>query len=475
MSLSANRLALVGSMARLVILLVPTGLLMGASLRHSGANSIMLWMGTAFQVGVCILYMINIRMRRQTYAPALIACYLSALAWIWWGANQEDWYNNLTKAVLLIVPLLGFAQQTLMESGAPAIRRARVLSNRLARRKEWPSDLAACRSLPEVKALRAAMAMDAAPALVLLDHPRPEVRVAALAALEFRKDWRPGQAELVLQVAQRAEQPAIRAAAVTALGNLEDRALVETVAQFLHDASCEVRRAAIEALLWDTEKRWSWIRFAVRRILADPLFLTDGPLLHDGELLTPEAVRDLTAWCAEKGALASRAALTLGAHYNRALSERPDESVVRALRTQLGDSHTPAVLRLELGRLLQDQQELDYPLLEKMLDPKNPAPLRLIASEAMLTEHGEGPGRPAAMAALRDLARLPNREIALATADVIQRRLGVDLGLGLGQPLPPIHSRQAAEITRRVMMWATQFDVPEDVEDSRATPVRIAN
>jgi hypothetical protein len=464
-----------GSLGRFVILLVPTALLLGASIRHSGASSIMLWMGTAFQVGVCGLYLVNIRLRRQTFVPALIACYLTALAWVWWGTTQEDWYNNMTKAVLLIIPLLAFAQQTLTESGAPAIRRARVLSNRLASRKEWPSDLAACRSLPEVKALRAALAMDAAPALVLLNHARPEVRVAALAALEFRKDWRPGQAELVLQVAQRAEQPAIRAAAVTALGNLEDRTLVETVAQFLHDASWEVRRAAIEALLWDSEKRWSWIRFAVRRILADPLFLTDGPLLHEGELLTPEAVNDLTAWCTEKGALANRAALTLGAHYNRALNERRDESLVRSLRKQLGDPHTSAVLRLELGRLLQLHQEIDYPLLEKMLDPANPAPLRLIASEAMLTEHGEGPGRAAAMAALRDLARLPNREIALATADVIQRRLGVDLGLGLGQPLPPVHSRQAAEITRRVMMWATQFDLSEDVDDSRPTPVRIAN
>jgi hypothetical protein len=392
---------------------------------------------------------------------------LIALAWLWWGSNTEDWYTNMAKAVLLVVPLLVFGYQTLIDSGAPAIRRARLLADRLAARKEWPADLATCRNLAEVKALRAALGVDASPALALLQHSRPEVRVAALAALEFRKDWRPGQAELVLQVAQRAEQPAIRAAAVTALGNLEDRTLVETLAQFLHDNSWEVRRAAIESLLWDSERRWSWIRFAVRRILADPLFLTDGPLIHDGQLLTPEAVKDLTAWCAEKGALASRASLTLGAHYNRALNERPDETLAKSLRQLLGDPHTPAVLRLELGRLLQYHQELDLPLLEKMLTPSNPAPLRLIASEAMLAEYPEGPGRSTAITALRDLARLPNREIALATADVIQRRLGVDLGLGLGQPLPPVHSRQAAEITRRVMVWATQFDTPEDVEDSR--------
>ncbi len=156
-----------------------------------------------------------------------------------------------------------FGFQTLSESGAPRLRRANILAQGLAARQEWPADLGVCRTLPEVKALRAALNYDAAPALALLRHARLEVRVAALAALEFRKDWRPGQAELVLQIAQRAEQPVIRAAAVTALGNVDNRELVETLAQFLHDASLEVRRATTEALLWDTEHRWDWIRFAV--------------------------------------------------------------------------------------------------------------------------------------------------------------------------------------------------------------------
>ena len=54
-----------------------------------------------------------------------------------------------------MVPLTVFGYQTLNESGAPALRRANLLAQRLAGRKEWPADLAACRSLPEVKALRA--------------------------------------------------------------------------------------------------------------------------------------------------------------------------------------------------------------------------------------------------------------------------------------------------------------------------------
>ncbi|HYT93487.1 MAG TPA: hypothetical protein VEL76_32515, partial [Gemmataceae bacterium] len=210
----------------------------------------------------------------------------------------------------------------------------------------------------------------------------------------------------------------------------------------------------------------------VRRVLADPLYQNDGALCHNGELLTPEAVNDLTGWCAEKGVLAVRAALTVGVHYNRALAECPEETPVQALQHQLADPHTPAVLRIELGRLLQNHQELDPVLLEKLLDSANPAPLRLIAVETLLAEHAEGPLEGAAVATLRDLARLPNREIALATADVIQRRLGVDLGLGLGQALPPVHSRQAAEVTRRVMRWAVQYDAPENTEDSRVTAQR---
>jgi hypothetical protein len=117
--------------------------------------------------------------------------------------------------------------------------------------------------------------------------------------------------------------------------------------------------------------------------------------------------------------------------------------------------------------LLQQHQELDLPLLEQLMQASNPAPLRLIAVEVLLADHSNEPTSNAAMAVLRDLGRLPNREIALRTGDVIQRRLGIDLGLGLGQPLPPIQSAQAADITRRVLAWASENDLPENVEDSR--------
>ena len=89
--------------------------------------------------------------------------------------------------------------------------------------------------------------------------------------------------------------------------------------------------------------------------------------------------------------------------------------------------------------------------------------------EAAFARNAVGPFQlQAAIAALHDLARLPNREIALATAEVVQRRLGVDLGLPHDQPLPPVQSRVDAEVARRVLTWAVQYDV---VEAGAAAPV----
>jgi len=427
-----------------------------AALRSQDGRNLMLWLGTAFKILVCSLTFLSPQAWRQRMGPSLVALYLIALAWLWLGTvSLTDWYLDLAKSVLLVVPLLTFGFQVLVESGAPSLRRARLLAERLAQRKDWPTDLAACRLLPEVKALREAIHREASPALALLAHPRAEVQLAALAALEFRKDWRPGQAELVLLTAQRAAEPALRAQAVAALGNVDDRLLIEALAEFLRDPSSEVRRAATEALLWDTEHRWPWIRHAVRRCLADPACADDGPLGHKGQVLTAEAVADLTAWVAQKGLLGQRAALTLSVHYARALVECPSEILVAEIRHQVASLQTPATLRIELARLLHSCQVLDRPLLETMLTVANPALLRLLAAEVLLNSESS---RKEAVDVLHQLARVPNREIAVSTADVVQRCLGIDLGLALGEPLPRIYTRQAAEIARRVLLWANHSD-----------------
>ncbi len=446
------------------LLLLPAALLLISVVRCWEQKPWILLGGLVFQLLICFLSFVSSRSWDQPIGPAIVTLYLTAVAWMWFGDPLNDWFTHLSKGILIGIPILVFGGQTLVESGAPLMRRAHGLSQRLARRQDWPSEISQCRALPEVKAFRATLVYDAAPALALLSHERLEVRVAALAALEFRKDWRAGQAELVMQFAQRAEEPAVRAAAVLALGNLDDRVMIETLAQFLNDPNREVRRAAIEALLWDCERRWGWIRFAIRRCLSDPLFKDDGPLLPEGQILIPEVVKDLTAWCAEKGLISARTAVTLAAHYNRLMCEQAEPGLVASLRQQLADSQTPAILRLELGRILQVHQELDPALLEQLLDSGTPATLRLIACETILAQEKESALRDIAISGVKELARLPNRELALGTADVVQRRLGVDLGIGLAQPLPPTNSRQATEIVRRLMAWASQGE--EELEQS---------
>src|SRR5262249_46783547 len=154
---------------RALVLLLPTGLLLGASLRISPESALRLWLGTGFQVLVCGLSFLSRKSREQPIAPSLITLYLIALGWLWWGGGtQDDWYLHFARAVLLGVPISLFAFQTLTESGAPALRRARMLAERLANRKDWPMELGTCRTLPEVKALREALHLDATPALALL-------------------------------------------------------------------------------------------------------------------------------------------------------------------------------------------------------------------------------------------------------------------------------------------------------------------
>src|SRR6266446_2493848 len=184
-------------LGRVLILAMPTLFLLMCGLRFPGMTNLMLWMGTGFNGLVLVLCLVNRRRWDQPLGASVIMLYLIGLAWLWVAEPVPDWFTHFAKAVLLVTPLVVFGYQTLYESGAPALRHANVLAQRLADRKEWPADLSACRTLPEVKALRAALNLDAGPALVLLQHPRPEVRVAALGALEFRKDWGPGEAELV--------------------------------------------------------------------------------------------------------------------------------------------------------------------------------------------------------------------------------------------------------------------------------------
>ncbi len=442
-------------LGRAALLALPSALLMLLALGHPEA-ALGLWSGVAvLGLGALTAYLAG-HAGREPAGPALILLHAAALVWLLVALPGADGpVANLVRAALIVVPVWLFGLQCLRDSGATALRRARQIAAQLQRRGNWPADLMTIRQLPEVQAFREALHVDAAPALELLVDLRPAVRVAALSALEFRPVWRPGQAQIVLQLAQRAPEPEVRAAAVSALANVEDRSLTESVAELMRDPSPLVRQTATSALLWNTADRWSWLRNAVRAALADPSCQHDGALALGGQPLSDEAVRDLHGWAAEKGVIALRAALTLGAHYGQMLSAGTEPDLADKLREALTGQRTPALLRLELARLMFQYNELAPGDLHRLLQPSMPAPVRLIAVEALLSAGNS----PEALAALHDLARLPNREIALSAADVVQRRLGVEMGLPRGEAMPPVGSRQAAEVARRVLLWSTRHEM----------------
>ena len=435
--------------------LVPILLLFGAAVRPSLQTGPWLILASGIVVQLAVWAACRrVTCRGEETARAALCTFLLGLVCVTIaGLLNDDWYLGWAQGSLLIGSLLLFGHQVLVASGAPELRRAHLLASRLAARKQWPDQLDRCRSLPEAKALREAVQMDALPALSLVRDSRPQVRIAALSALEFRKHWRRGQAETVLDIAEREQEPLVKVAALSALANVEDPVLVGRLAEFLRDPEEAVRRAAGEALLWDAVGRWPRIRLLVRTALADPAGGNDGRSWLPEQALPQEALNDLAAWASEGGLLSVRAARTLSAHYDRRLSDEEDPQLVKELRRQVLTSHCPSCLRIEVAQVLQRRKLFDKKLHEALLDRLNPAPLRLLAAEALL-ENGENGEHVGALTALRELARLPNREMALAIASLLQRRMGMDFGLAMNEPIPPTNSRHAAEITRRVMHWA---------------------
>lgn len=448
--------ALLQLSTRLTFLVLPATLMLLASLRTTGMPRTLLWMGAVFQVALYALHMICRPMERPSAVASIVMLYLLALVWIWASTgNTPDWYLHMAQAILLVVPLIFFAFQVLSNSGAFVARRATLVSDRLQRRGIWPDQLAGYRGLPEVQELREALQRDPAPALALLEQECVQVRIAALTALEGYNRWRPLYRDLLVRLLHQSDHSQLRAAILLALKRIDHRATIEVLADFLRDSSREVRHAAKSALFEDCEHRWKWIRHAVRTYLGTRSMVGDGPLVGEDQahLLTNEAISDLHGWAAEKGTAAERAGLTLAVWYGWRLRQGADEAFIRHLRQQLASPSTPMMLRLELASLLRQHGQLDRRLNERLLDSVNPALLRLQAVDALLAED---PRHPFAQNALREIARQPNREIALTTAAIAQRHLQVDLGLTPGEPLPPVTSPLAAEVTRHVITWANQ-------------------
>ena len=123
---------------------------LAGSVRSTASHTGILWLGALFQVLACALALYSRMRDEEPIGSVAIMLYVIALGWLTLGAPGLDcWFLHLSLSVLLMVPLLLFATQCLKESGAPALRRARQLAQRLANRKDWPASLHACRLLPE--------------------------------------------------------------------------------------------------------------------------------------------------------------------------------------------------------------------------------------------------------------------------------------------------------------------------------------
>jgi hypothetical protein len=389
---------------------------------------------------------------RPPVSASVIVLYLIALGWAWLPTRgSPDWAVHVAHGVLLIGAVGLVALHDLARTGAGPLRRADKWARRISGRSHWPQQIAECRTLSEAAALREAVRDEAGPALALLTDPRPQVVAAALGALEYRPQWKPGEAELVLKVARGSRVPAVRAAAAYALAGVETAELVAGLAGFLRDPAPEVRHAAAEALLWDGDRRWAYAREAVREALSDPKLSEDGPLFVGATRLPAAAVADLTTWAAEHPPLARRSILSLVEQYHRALLDADRPELASELAAHMLAIDTPPGLRIEVAALLRDHNLLTADLLDRMTNPDQPGPMRLFAAEVMLRAN---PHDPDGVDVLRGLARQPNRDLAVQIGAILQGVLGLELGLPSIGPLPASNSKQAAEVARRVLAWA---------------------
>jgi len=440
-----------GAWASAALLLLPAGLIGLVAAKGDVKLPPALWAGAGASgiVGLALLRFVAGRALRSplTGIPAAIAFVGIAIA----RPVETDVLGPAIAGVLVLMAVGLFGAYALVTSGALTLRRAARLARRVAVKSDWPADLDACRQVPEVKPLREASRDEAAPVLILLADPKPQVRIAALAALEYRRYWRRGQPELVMEIAKTDPLPELRAAAVLALGGVNLRLLLEELALSLRDPSPLVRQAAADALLWDCERRWIWVRHAVHESLADPRHVRDAAMRLSVGSFNEQAVSDLAAWATEAGPLGVRATQTLALHYSQRLSERADPKLIAQLKDHVGSTKASAILRIELAGLLKQYDQFTPELLERLLDATNPSPLRLMAVEELFKRGGR---QERANEVLRQIARQPNRELALSAAGVVQKYLQVDLGLAVGEPVPALHTRQAAEVTRRVIQWA---------------------
>lgn len=454
----------IARLIHLALLLGPAALLGGLAVRY---DSTLLAFGAAAELlGAALLLNRGLAWKPPASA-SVILLYVIALGWCWF--HTRDFHEPpaaFARGMLLLVSVVLFFAHDLARSGAEARRQARRHCARIRSRLDWPADPTQIQRLPEVRALRDAVADDASPAFGLFNDARTEVRIAAFAALEGRKDWRPAEIAVVLHKMHQMTDPAVRAVAISALAQATEPSTVIELAKYLRDPAPCVRLAAIRAALSNPGQRWAIVRESVRSYLADPRFCNDGGLSVSANRLPAVAVCDLTAWAMEPEPLGSRSIRALVEHHAHQLRGEIDYDVVSSLAQQIIDPTTPAALRVEIAHLLRSFHLLTPDLLDRMTNSDQPGPLRLLAAEAMLAAN---PSDPDALDVLRGLGRQPNRELALCVAKVLQQQLGFDMGLPADRLA--LQSKTAGDVVKRVLQWATARSTSNPVNLTPATSI----
>ena len=455
--------------ATLVLLLLPAVVLAGAAVR---LESTLLYIGTvAHLLGAALL----VRSRHAWRPPAsviVIALYLIALGWLWFAAQEgADGFVRVGRGLFLFVAVALTVTHDMTRTGLEPRRRARILTKRLQTRARWPRNVEEFSRLSDVWALHTVVRDDPTLAFELVNDPRPDVQTAALVALQDRVGWRWEEAAVVLAAGRKTLTPEVRAMALRAVATADNIDVTQSLMEYLKDPNLLVRAEACEALLAGGERRWAVARNAVRTVLADPAFLTDGALPGAAGRLPVIAVCDLTGWAAEPAPLAERAVRTLLAHYETTLRAGTEPGLAAELGRQVTDNETPPVLRVELATLMRNMNLLPHDLLDRMTDADQPSPIRLIAVEVLLEAD---PNEASALDVLRGLGRQPNRETALAIARILQRYRNVNFGV----PLRDLTPKAAGQVAQMVFRWASGKasvddswlgkDVPLDLIDPNA-------
>lgn len=430
----------------LALLLVPPAVLGVAALRQQSA---LLAVGAIAQVlGAALL--VRSRYAWRPPASAIVIClYLIALGWLWFATQDDpDPFARFGRGLFLLVAVGLLVCHDMTRTGVEPRRRAKKWTHTLLTRTHWPREADGIAGLPEVRELYSAVRDDPTLAFPLLDDPRAEVQLAALTALQDRDGWRWDAAAVVLDVGKRTVVPEVRAAAIRAVATADNGDIARAVGDYFRDPSAEVRAAATDALLAGGDLRWATLRNAVRAALTDPQLAADGPLPNAAGRLPTGGLCDLSNWAAEPGTLAERSVRTLVSHYHTILAAGTDPGLATELGRQVTDAETPPVLRLELALLLRNLGLIPANLQDRMTDPDQPSPVRLIAVEVMLATDATD---STALDVLRGLGRQQNRETGLAIARILQKYCGVDLGL----PAQGATPKQQMEAAQRVYRWAT--------------------